>query len=263
MSKLVGKTQENIGVLWRRNAILSKHIKSGFIVIQRPMNKFPTPNQESPTETARKVARTFFGVDSDDVVSRQKAIRQLLVRAVVFAVLVPLLFYLKFGEVGPLGWGTTIFFVVYCLLAATGLYFLPKPEYHTPVALHGDWADRLGAFWLVSCAFGPFFGWILTSILPLTAASWRWVYGLRVLLAAGLPLITALPLTRYLRGKAVLVALPILLIVTLLPIWSAVNVSRDLWEGTVVRQVQSVDNPAVTVKGLYLQHTDRIIYPEN
>jgi hypothetical protein len=224
------------------------------------MNKFPTPNQESPTETARKVARTFFGAGSDNA-SRQKAIRRMLVGAISFAVLVPLCFYLRFGEVGPLGWGTTIFFVVYCLLAATGLYFLPRSEYHTPVALHGDWADRLGAFWLVSCAFGPFFGWILTSALPLTVISWRWVYGLRVLLAAGLPLITALPLTRYLRGKAVWVAFPILLIVTLLPIWSAVNVSRDLWEGPVVRQVQSVNNPTETVKGLYLQHTDRVIQP--
>jgi hypothetical protein len=226
------------------------------------MSKSASTNREPPAETARKVARIFFGLDSDDV-SRKRTIQHLLVAAALSAVLVPLSFYLQFGEVGPLGWGTTIFFVVYCLLAATGLYFLPKEEYHTPVALHGDWVDRLGAFWLVSCAFGPFFGWILTSVFPLTVDSWRWVYGLRVLLAAGLPLLTALPLTRYLRGKAVLVSLPILLIVTLLPVWSAVNVSRDLWEGPVSRQVQSVNNPNEMVNGLYLQHTDQYIYPGN
>ncbi len=222
------------------------------------MNNNPEPNRESPDETARKVARIFFGVDGDDV-SRGKVIRRLLLSAILSAVLVPLFFYLRFGEVGPLGWGTTIFFVVYCLLAAIGLYFLPRPEYHTPVALRGDWVDRLGSLWLVSCAFGPFFGWILTSAVPLTVVSWRWVYGLRVLLAAGLPLITALPLTRYLRGKAVMVALPILLIVTLLPIWSAVNVSRDLWEGPVVKQVQMVNNPTETVRELYLPHTNQVI----
>jgi hypothetical protein len=226
------------------------------------MSKSASTNREPPAETARKVARIFFGLDSDDV-SRKRTIQHLLVAAALSAVLVPLSFYLQFGEVGPLGWGATIFFVVYCLLAATGLYFLPKEEYHTPVALHGDWVDRLGAFWLVSCAFGPFFGWILTSVFPLTVDSWRWVYGLRVLLAAGLPLLTALPLTRYLRGKAVLVSLPILLIVTLLPVWSAVNVSRDLWEGPVSRQVQSVNNPNEMVNGLYLQHTDQYIYPGN
>lgn len=222
------------------------------------MDKKPTPHQEPPVETARKVAHTFFGVGSDNA-SRQEAIRNLLVAAASFAVLVPLLFYMEFGEVGPLGWGMTIFFVVYCLLAATGLYFLPRPEYHSPVAPRGDWVDHLGAFWLVSCAFGPFFGWVLTSILPLTVSSWRWVYGLRVLLAAGLPLITALPLTRYLRGKAILVALPIMLIVTMLPIWSAVNVSRDLFEGPIVQQVQSVNNPSETMNELYLPHTNRVI----
>ncbi len=144
------------------------------------MNNYPNPGREPPVETARKVARIFFGVGSDKF-SQQKAIRQLLVQAILFAVLVPLLFYLNFGEVGPLGWGMTIFFVVYCLLAAVGIFFLPRPEYHSPVTPRGDWADRLGAFWLVSCAFGPFFGWILTSALPLTVVSWRWVYGMRVL----------------------------------------------------------------------------------
>jgi hypothetical protein len=222
------------------------------------MNNNPTPKQVPPAETARKVAHTFFGVGSDTA-SQQEAIRGLLVSAVLFALLVPLLFYLEFGEVGPLGWGMTIFFVVYCLLSATGLYFLPRPEYHSPVALRGDWVDRLGAFWLISCAFGPFFGWVLTSTLPLTITSWRWVYGLRVLLAAGLPLITALPLTRYLRGKAVLVALPILLIVTMLPIWSAVNVSRDLWDGPIVQQAQSINNPPETLRELYLPYTNRVI----
>jgi hypothetical protein len=223
------------------------------------MDKYPTPDREPPIETARKVARTFFGVGNDSG-SRREAIRQLLISAVLSAVLVPVLFYLRFGEVGPLGWGMTIFCAVYCLLAAVGLYFLPRPEYHSPVPLRGDWVDRLGAFWLVSCAFGPFFGWVLTSTLPLTVVSWRWLYGLRVFLAAGLPLITALPLIRYLRGKSTLIALPILLIITLLPTWSAVNVSRDLWEGPVVRHVQSVDNPAGSGSELYLQHTNQVIF---
>jgi hypothetical protein len=226
------------------------------------MSNATPPEWEPPAETAWKVAHSLFGVDEDDA-SRKKAIRHLLVEAIVFAILVPLLFYMGFGEVGPMGWGTTIFFVVYCLLAATGLYFLPRPEYHTPVARRGDWADRLGAFWLISCAFGPFFGWMLTSALPLTIISWRWIYGLRVLLAAGLPLITALPLIRYLRGKAVWIALPILLIVTLLPIWSAVNVSRDLWEGPVIQQVQSINNPAETVTELYLPHTKQALETGN
>jgi hypothetical protein len=210
--------------------------------------KDPEP---SPEETADLVAKSFFGAGTDEA-SNKAAIRQLLLGAFACAVLIPLLFYFRFGEVGGLGWGTTIFFVFFCLLAAVGLYFRSRPEYHTPVRLRGDWLDRIGALWLVCCVFGPLFGWMLTSALPLTPTTWRILYGLRAFLAVGLPLLTALPLIRYLRGRATLVALPILVVVTLLPIWSAVNVSRDLWEGPVVRQVQPADLPE-----LYLQHTDQ------
>jgi len=213
----------------------------------------PQKNKSTPPpkETADQVAKSFFGVDSDEA-SNKAAIRQLLLGAVACSVLIPLLFYLRFGEVGGLGWGTTVFFVFYCLLAAIGLYFRSRPEYHTPVKMRGDWLDHIGAFWLVACVFGPLFGWMVTSALPLTVASWRGLYGLRVFLAIGLPLLTALPLTRYLRGKATLIALPILVVVTMLPIWSAVNVSRDLWDGQVVRHIEASDTPE-----LYLQHTDQ------
>ena len=216
-----------------------------------PMDDPNLPQQETPQESSDKAARTFFGVNPDKA-SRRYAIRQLLLGALVSAGLIPLLFYWRFGEVGGLGWGTTVFFVVYCLLAAIGLYFRDRPDYHTPVPLRGDWADRVGAFWLVSCAFGPFLGWVITSVFPLTVTSWRWLYALRVILAVGLPLITALPLTRYLRGKATLVALPMLVVITMLPIWSAVNPSRDLWNGPVVQQVQSTGDHE-----LYLQYTEQ------
>jgi hypothetical protein len=127
----------------------------------------------------------------------------------------------------------TVFFVAYCVIAAVGLFFRPRTEFHTTVKLRGDWRDKVGAFWLVACAFGPFFGWIATNVLPVTAHSWVWVYGLRVFLAAVLPLITAIPLTRYIQGKAAWVSLPLLILVTLLPVSSAFNASRDLFDGPV------------------------------
>lgn len=193
---------------------------------------------KTPRETSDEVARTFFGVEPDPA-ARKIAALQLLIEAAAAAVLVPVLFYMNFGEVGDLGWGMTVFCVAYCILAAVGLYFGARPEYHTTVQLRGGWADRVGAFWLVSCAFGPFFGWVLTSVFPITVASWRWLYGLRFFLSAGLPLLTALPLLRYVRGKAARVALPLLVLVTMLATWSVMNVSRDLLAGPVIRHVQS------------------------
>ncbi|MCW5849737.1 MAG: hypothetical protein KIT87_06615 [Anaerolineae bacterium] len=205
---------------------------------------------KTPQETSADMGRIFSGVTDD--ASRRRAIREWLAAIPQLTVLIPFIFYLRFGEIGPLGWGLTVFFDVYCLLWAIGLYFQPRTEYHTPVRLRGDWADRIGAFWLVGCAFGPLFGWVLTEALPITAHSWQWVYGLRVVLAAGVPVLLALPLLRYVRGKAATVALPLLLVITLLPVSTAMQVGQDLWEGPSVRQVGSTGGAE-----LYLKHTER------
>lgn len=214
------------------------------------MNSPTRTHGMTPREVADSVAETFFGVTDER--SRRRVIRRCLVAAAECAALVPAIFYLRFGRVGPLGWGTTAFFVVYLLLCAVGLYFGPRAEYHTPVRLRGDWLDRVGAFWLIGCAFGPFFGWILTTgSIPVTPSSWQWLYGLRVLFAAAVPAALALPLTRYVRGRSARVALPLLLLVTLLPVSSAMNASLDLWEGPSAR-------PAAGGRTeFYLKHTGR------
>ena len=193
------------------------------------------------------MARSFYGVT--DEASRRQTIRSSLISIIWLTILVPTAFYLRFHEVGPLGWGTTVFFDVYCVLVAVGLYFRPRREFHSPVRLKGDWLDRVGAFWLVGCVFGPLFGWIVTTgTIPVTPSSWRWLYGLRVFLAAGIPILLALPLTRYVRGKSSWVALPLLVGVTLLPVSSAMKVSKDLWEGPVQRGMEH-----------YLKHTQRVL----
>ena len=96
--------------------------------------------------------------------------------------------------------------------------------------MEGSIADRIGAFWLVACAFGPFFGWIITEFPP-TAASWRWQYLARAFLAVVLPVVTAIPNVPYARGKAALIAVPLLLVITGLPILSCLWVLGDLHDG--------------------------------
>ena len=212
----------------------------------------PRPG-EPPQQVSKYVAQRYFGVT--DEASRSQAIRSCLLGSVGAWIFMPALFYLRFKQIGPLGWGTTVFFSVYSLLTAIGLYFGPRTDFHSPVRLHGDWLDRIGAFWLVGCVFGPFLGWIVTSgVIPLTISSWRWLYWLRVLLAAVVPVVLALPLTRYVKGKAALIALPLLVGITFLPISSAMNVSLDLWEGPIPRPV----GPG-TQLALFLRHTERLI----
>jgi hypothetical protein len=180
-----------------------------------------------PLKTAQQMARIFFATGSSPTDLR-RAIRGWLISAVCSAVLVPALFWLRFGRVDGLAWGLTVFLVVYCLLVAFGLFFLNRPAYHTPIAPRGDWLDWVGAFWLMACAFGPFFGWILTSAFPLTQDNWRWLYAGRVFLSVVLPVLTALALLRYVRGRGALIMLVLLLGVTALPIWSAWAVGQDL-----------------------------------
>lgn len=181
---------------------------------------------------AHAIAKTFFGA-SGNAKQDKHLIKRYLVSVPGSLIVIPLLFYIGTGQVGPLGWGLSIFLGVYCALAAAGLYFLHRPEYHSPVATRGDWVDRVGAFWLVSCAFGPFLSWVLLNVVAVTLENWRWVYGAQVFLSIILPVMTAVPMLRYVKGKGAPIMLLILLGVTSLPVFSALPALRDLSSGPV------------------------------
>ena len=187
--------------------------------------------------------------------------KRYLVSALLCMLVVPAIFYLRFGGVDGLGWGMKIFLAAFCALSGIGLYFLPRKEYHTPVALHEDWLDRIGAFWLMACVFGPVCVWILNALIPLTAANWRWLYALQVLLSIVLPTVTALPLLRYVRGKAARIALPILIGVTMLPVWIGSGPLMDVLAGPTVKQVETVNQPGVAPDRLILRYTGRELAP--
>jgi hypothetical protein len=87
----------------------------------------------------------------------------------------------------------------------------------------------------MACAFGPFFGWLVTAASALTEENWRWRYAVRASLCIGLPALCALPLVRYVRGRHWHVALLLLWGVTALAVWSGLNTLFDLREGPTVR----------------------------
>lgn len=222
-----------------------------------PEDKLPDfPSSTPASQTAEKMARTFFKTELDPA-SVKKTVRRWLMGIVWSILLIPLIFYLRFGQVTALGWGLTVFFSAYCLLSATGLHFLVRPEYHTPVRLRNDWLDRIGAFWLVACAFGPFFGWLLTSAFPLSVNNWRWFYWGRMALCVGLPVLTALPLLRYVRGQGAPLMLALLLGVTALPAWSAWNTWRDLQSGPVDLPEERLRTGNPSNGEWFLPHTEK------
>ena len=242
------------------------------------------PDRREPIERERILAR-YFNVASIRNDSRQLA-KRFLFGAIWSAVLTPLLFFLKFGSINWFSISFTIFLVVLCLLFALGLFIQNQPEYQTNVPMERSLADRVGAFWLIACAFGPFFGWLVTAFPP-TEASWKWQYLGRAFFAVILPVITAVPLVPYARGKSALIAIPLLLFITALPISSCLWVLADLNDGaetvistggvivalgdpreitkTVAEAPCSVSRPGFSIKRTrvtWLKHTGKVLKSE-
>jgi hypothetical protein len=185
-----------------------------------------------------RILARYIGVASIKGDNR-RLVREFLLGAVWWAMATPAMFYARFGAIDWFAISFTIFLVVLHLLFALGLHFRTKTEYHTEVPLEGGLADRIGAFWLVACGLGPFFGWLCTAIL-FTETSWRWQYLARGFFAIVLPVVMALPLVRYVRGKAALISGPLLIIITALPILSCWWVVGDLHDGPIISRVAIV-----------------------
>jgi hypothetical protein len=211
---------------------------------------------------------------------KPKNARAIALGLILICVLTPLQFYLRFGTIDGYGWGVTIFLFLLALLIEVGDRFLFNPEFLTPIATRGKWVDKVGGFWLIACAFAPFFGWVLTQLVPVNQDNWRWVYGLRTGLCMGLPLLTAMPLARYLRGKSARVGAPILLGITFLAMMAGWWTLRDLVSGPsqgllqiappydcqvlepVTKSIPCEDEWGeewVTVPVVYLRHTHTVL----
>jgi hypothetical protein len=205
----------------------------------------------------RRILARYFSVSSIRGDNRPLA-KRFLLGALWAAVLTPLLFYLKFGTVGWFAIGFTVFLVMLCLLFAFGFFFQTKRAYQSPVPMRHSIADRIGAFWLVACAFGPFLGWLIT-VFGVNENSWKWQYLARAFLAVILPVITAVPLVPYARAKSALFALPLLLMVTALPVTSCLWVLADLHDGPVRIQMDHVGQDVIVWASSDGQRYDRIM----
>lgn len=198
--------------------------------------KFESRSGQSAVEGESKADDSDGGPASDPVEDRRSAFA-FLKSAAWAAVVIPALFYLRFGVIDSFALSFTGFMVVLCLLVALGYSVADKPELRTTASPKAGLSGRVGGFWLVACAFGPFFGWLITTpVVGLTESNWWWRYVVRVVLCVGLPVLTALPLLVYVRGKGWPVMLVVLTVVTALPAWSGLNSLRDLREGPLVRR---------------------------
>src|SRR5262245_28214145 len=163
-----------------------------------------------------------------------------IIRSLPWTLLILPIFYFQTSDI-RFSLGAFGVLVGFLLLVAGGFYLADEPDFHTKVVFKNNWLDKIGAFWLIAIFFGPLMGYLITLIQP-TLKSWRWQFGARVFFAATLPVLLSLPLYRYARGKAALIAVPFLVGLTLLPCLTAYWVARDLVTGEksgMVRLVRS------------------------
>src|SRR3954454_10590050 len=118
------------------------------------------------------------------------------------ALFVPAIFWFRFGD---LRFGLA--FAGFLLLLVLAVQFLPDlnrkygPE-QAALKVKRHPLDALGVVWLLAIPFAPFFAWVIGSLSTVNAHTWRWVLGTRAFLCVALPLTCALPLLRYVRGRA-------------------------------------------------------------
>jgi hypothetical protein len=159
---------------------------------------------------------------------------------------VPAIFWLRFGTVDGIAIGLTVFL----LLLGAVIEFVPRaaavagPESHVKVT-PGRY-DRLGVVWVLSIPFAPFLSWVLTNLFDVGASNWRLLLGVRALLCVALPLVTVLPLVRYVRSGTAGIMIAVLVVGTGFPVATGIGSAFDViagpaWQDVTVVQTSDFD----------------------
>lgn len=138
------------------------------------------------------------------------------------------LFWLQFGVVDGFAWLIAIIAAGFQILLVIGLRHKDRLN-DGPYVRGNATLDMIGALWLVAVVFGAVIGWftgsLAESIPPLTIP----LHAVTVLLTIILPFLTSLPNYRYVNGSRAIIMLPMLLILTALPMLLGIASFRALW----------------------------------
>ncbi len=151
---------------------------------------------------------------------------------IALSMLVVLLkFWGEFGYVSMFAVGVAVFIAAIEVLFIVGLRFADRPDIRTTVKPVNDVFDHLGGWWLMACAFGAFFGWLVGNLVMLMPDQWRVVMAAKVFLTMIIPVATMMPNLRYISRNAAHVQIPILFFITLLPMLVGVGALISLITG--------------------------------
>jgi hypothetical protein len=175
----------------------------------------------------RKPSQTFGDINAEAPL--WILLPKMLAAILISAALILLRFWFYFGELSFFACGFVIFTSVLQILIIVGLRFQNRMDFHTTKSVRNNWFDKLGAWWLVACAFGAFFGWICGNLANAFPAFKMVILTAEIFFTIFLPIITMLPNLRYVGAKASVVQIPILFFVTVLPMLVGLNSLFTIW----------------------------------
>ncbi len=150
----------------------------------------------------------------------------------LIAIVLPTLFYFRYGRVD----GFAIGFTAFLVLITVAIQFIPAlnqkyaAEQQQLKVTRGPF-DWLAPVWLLSIPFAPFIMWLMDSLIIITLDNWKIMLGIKAGLCVLLPGVAVLPLLRYVRGKAAPYALLILVVGTGFPVSIGWHSLRDFLQG--------------------------------
>ncbi len=150
----------------------------------------------------------------------------------------------------------------FLLLLGLGVSILPgkfkeSSAENTTVKQMGRFGKILLFIWFFS-PVGALIGWILTDLIDITLSNWRTLFAIRATFVL-VPLICALPLFRYVRGRTKYVGLAIIACWTALPVLTGLQSAVDLlrgpeWEAVNIAGVDSFSGPGWEGKTFNIYH---------
>ncbi|MEZ5428515.1 MAG: hypothetical protein R2747_19750 [Pyrinomonadaceae bacterium] len=145
------------------------------------------------------------------------------------SVMILLRFWQMFGYLSAFAFGFVIFTSALQVLIIVGLRFQNRTDLAVDQPERFNWLDWIGAWWLMACAGGAFFGWLCGN-LAVAFPAWDLTFQLaKVFLTIVLPILTMLPNTRYVSAKTAYIQIPLLIVVTTLPMLVGIGSVWTLW----------------------------------
>ena len=138
------------------------------------------------------------------------------------------LFWLRFGVVDGFAWLCAAIAAGFQIFVVIGLRHRDRLN-DGPYVRGNATLDMIGALWLVAVVFGSVIGWFTGSLAESIPGAAIPLHAVTVLLTIVLPFLTSLPNYRYVNGSRAVIMLPMLLILTALPMLLGIGSARALW----------------------------------